>query len=111
MRRYRSTNGWKMVAVAAGVAVVTAVGLHHVWLAQRTLFFRRAVFVEIQRNRSLVQERELLERQVAELKAAPRVALRARELLGMRPPRPDEMIVIKGQTAVVEGAKAEGEAR
>jgi hypothetical protein len=95
VRRLRSSNGWKLLAVAGAAALVTGLGLHHVWLVQETLFFRRAVFVELQRNRALVQQRELLERQVAEFRAAPRVAWRARELLGMRPPRPDEMIVVR----------------
>jgi cell division protein FtsB len=95
VKKLRGSNGMALLAVTGAAILVTALGLHHVWLAQKTLFFRRAVFVELQRNRALVQERDILERQVAELRAAPRVAWRARELLGMRPPRPDEMIVVR----------------
>lgn len=103
MKRLRGSNSWVLLAVTAAAVLVTSLGVHHVWLAQKTLFFRRAVFVELQKNRTLVQQRDILERQVAELRAAPRVAWRARELLGMRPPRPDEMIVVRPEDTAREG--------
>jgi len=94
--RLRGSNTWKLWLVVAAAGVVTLVGVHHVWIAQRPLFLKREVFVELQKNRRLVREREVLEREVAELRATPRVALRATEILNMRPPRPDERIVVPG---------------
>jgi cell division protein FtsB len=92
--RVRATNGWKLALIAGAALVATAAGARHVYVAQQSLQLKRDVFVGLLTNRQLAQERDVLERQVAELTAAPRVALRARELLGMRPPKADELIVV-----------------
>ena len=94
MTRIRATNGWTVVLVALVAVVVAVIGARHVWVAQQTLLLKRAAFVELTRNRDLAEAHDVLERQVADLMSAPRMALRARELLGMRPPRPDELIVV-----------------
>ena len=94
MTRIRATNSWTVALVAIVAVVVAVIGARHVWVAQHTLLLKRAAFVELTRNRDLAEEHDVLERQVADLMSAPRMALRARELLGMRPPRPDELIVV-----------------
>jgi cell division protein FtsL len=98
VRRVEATNGWKLWAVAAVSLVAILVGARHVWTEQRGLFLKRAIFLELSKNRDLVQQRDTLERDVADLTAAPRMAMRAREILGMRPPKPDELIVVRPAT-------------
>lgn len=88
------SNGWVLWVATLAALVVTLIGARHVWVSQREMLLRRAVFVELLRNRNLAQQQDVLERQVAELTAAPRVALRAAELLGMRPALPAERIVV-----------------
>ena len=94
MTRIRATNSWSVILVAIVAVVVAVIGARHVWVAQHTLLLKRSAFIELTRNRDLAEEHDVLERQVADLMSAPRMALRARELLGMRPPRPDELIVV-----------------
>ena len=98
MRRPRATNSWRLILVMAFCMVATAIGIREVVVTQKTMILRRSVLDELRRNRALVQTREQLEQQVWSLKAAPRVALRATELLGMHAPRRDERVVVDGNT-------------
>jgi len=97
MTRIRAKNAWTLVVAAVFAAIVTAAGVLHVFSVQREMRMKRALFVEMVRNRELARQRDELGGELAEVTAIPRMALRARELLGMRPPRPEERIVVSNR--------------
>ncbi len=90
--RIRATNGWKAVAIAVVAATFAAAGGYHVLMNRRPLLLKQQVFAELSARRELLRERRKIERRLVELKALPRITFRARELLGMRAPTPDETI-------------------
>lgn len=94
MKRPRATNTRSLLLVMAICAAGTAVGILEVSTMQTTMMLRRAVHNELRDNRKLVEKRELLESQVWTLKASPRVAMRATEMLGMHTPRRDQRVVV-----------------
>ena len=95
MKTPRSRNGWVLVLVTLISLVVTGAGLRHVYDAQRTLSLRHNLYLEIQRNRALVQAKEVLERQVWALRATPRISEIAKTVLGMHAPKTDELLVFQ----------------
>ncbi len=88
----RATNGRKAVVIAVLAVLFAAAGGYHVVVNRRPLLLKQQVFVELSARRELLRERRAIERRLVELKALPRITLRARELLGMRAPAPDETI-------------------
>jgi len=95
MRRVKATNGWKLVLIVTVAAMFIAVGARHVWTSRKPLLMRQQIFNELSRSRELRQAGDVLGRQIYEMRAAPRVNRWASDLLGMRPPRPDEVIHIR----------------
>lgn len=92
MMTIRATNGRKAVVIVVLAATFGTAGAYHVLVNRRPLLLRQQVFVELSARRELLQERRAIERRLIERKALPRITLRARELLGMRAPTPDETI-------------------
>lgn len=90
--RIRATNGWKAVVIAVLAATFAAAGGYQVLANRRPLLVRQQVFMELSARRQLLWERREIEKRLLERKALPRITLRARELLGMRPPTADETI-------------------
>jgi cell division protein FtsL len=82
-----------LVAVSLIALVATGAGIRQVYEAQKAMTLRRALYQEIQRNRALVQAKEVLQRKVWALRATPRISRIATEVLGMHFPRTDEMLV------------------
>jgi len=97
VKRIRTSNGWKLVLLFVAASVITAVGARHIWMSREPLLLKQQVFNELSRNRALLRERDVLGRQIYELRATPRVNLWASDLLGMRVPRPDEVIRVEGK--------------
>lgn len=91
----RATNGRKAVVIAVMAATFAAAGGYHVLVNRRPLLLKRQVFVELSARRELIRERRAIERRLVELKALPRIILRARDLLEMRAPTPDETICLE----------------
>ncbi len=90
--RIRVTNSRKAVLIVLAAATFAAAGGYHMLVNRRPFLLRQQIFVELSARNKLMEERRALERRLVELKALPRVTLRARELLGLRPPSPDETI-------------------
>lgn len=97
VRRIHSTNGWKLVLVFLAATLFTAIGSRHIWLSRQPLLLKQQVYDELSRNRALVQERDVLGKQIYQLRSTPRVNRWASDLLGMRLPNPDEVIRVDGQ--------------
>jgi len=88
----RIANGWKLFLMAVIAFGFALAGVRYVIAERSTLAMQRELARELSVQRALVREKRLLERRLFELKALPSVTWRARELLGMRPPGPDETI-------------------
>lgn len=88
----RATNGKVAILIALAAAVFAGAGAYHVIENRRPLLLRQQVFDALSEQRRLAEERRAIERRLVEMKALPRITLRARDLLGMRPPSPDETI-------------------
>jgi hypothetical protein len=85
------SNRRAVLWITLATIVVTAAGVFHVWNAQQSLAIRRAIWVEIQRSRDLESERTDLRREEAGITAVPRATVKA-EVMGLRPPRADQVI-------------------
>ncbi len=90
-RKARAGTGWALLGITAVMSLVTAAGLFHVWNAQKNLALRRAIWVEVDRSRTLENERTELRREQARMTAVPRATVKA-QVMGLRPPRPDQVI-------------------
>ena len=88
----RPGTGRAVLGIAAAMAVITAAGVFHVWNAQRNLALRRAIWVEVDRFRTLENERIELRHDQARLTAVPRATVKA-AVMGLRPPRADQIIM------------------
>lgn len=104
----RVRNGWKAVAIAVVAATFAAAGGYYVLQNRRPILLRQQVFKELSDRRELLWQRREIERRLVELKALPRITLRARDLLGMRPPTPDESIRAEGCERGWSGRPEEG---
>lgn len=91
----RATNGKKAVLMVVTAALFAAAGSYHVFVNRRPLLLRQQVFAELSARREILRQRREIEKRLVELKALPRVMLRARDLLGMRVPAPDETIRVE----------------
>lgn len=88
----RARNGRSAFLIVVLAAVFAAAGAYHVHGNRRPLLLRQQVFQTLSERRELLRQRREIERRLVELKALPRIMLRARDLLGMRTPTPDETI-------------------
>lgn len=93
--KIRIKNAWKTWVVVILAAIFSAAAGYYCLANRVPLSTRQAIFEQVSERRRLLQERSDLEKEIAILKALPRITLRARELLGMRLPRPDERIVVE----------------
>lgn len=94
MQGGRPGNGRAVLGIALVAVVLTAAGVFHVWNAQRSLALRRAIWVELDRSRTLENERIELRREQALMTAVPRATVKA-EVMGLRAPRADQVIELE----------------
>lgn len=78
-------NRWKAIGIFLVAFVVTAAALFHVWANRQPIILRRQVFLELSEWKRLQRERRQVEEELNRLKSAPRLVLRAQEILGMHP--------------------------
>ena len=89
------TSNWRRLLFITAIAVlVGAAGLRMVWNAQKVMIAKREVYREIVSRKVETKERDKLMRQVAELKAATRMEVRAR-LMNLTVPDGDKVIVVE----------------
>ncbi len=96
----RGGNLAGLVAITLAAVVGTAAGVFHVWTAQGALALRRAIWVELTNSRDLLDQQTELRREQARMTAVPRTAVKA-EVMGLRPPRPGQVIEVEETEEVV----------
>lgn len=88
-------GNWKSVVLAVLITgLLTAVGVRMVWNAQKVVIAKSEVYRELVNRKTLTRERDELMRQVAELKAATRMEVRAR-IMNLTVPEGENVIVVE----------------
>lgn len=87
-RRPRNRGIWGVLLVAL---LVVGAGILHVARAKEELALRRGIWHEVRRIRALDDDRARIRRQVTELLAIPRTAVKA-EVMGLRPVHRDQVL-------------------
>jgi cell division protein FtsL len=93
--RLKIRNLWQILLVTFSCAFFTYAGIRHIESVRTPLLVRQALFEEITKRKALIEEKKRLDEELYSLKAFPRVLLRARDLLGMRPVTPDDKVIIR----------------